>query len=62
MQVDSQHGDERPRNPAAALYQPSEATQLAGQTHGTGGREPAAESIVPSSRRANDFGGSLFAL
>lgn len=32
--------DEPPRNPEGALYVPSEATQVAGQTHGTGGREP----------------------
>jgi len=39
-QVDRQHYDERPRNPDGTLDQPSEATGVAGQTHGTGGREP----------------------
>ena len=39
MQADRQHYDEPPRNPEA-LYRPSEETQVAGQTHGTGGREP----------------------
>ena len=37
-QVDRQHYDEPPRNPEGALHQPSEETQVAGQTHGTGGR------------------------
>ena len=39
-QVDSQHYDERPRNPDGALNQPSEATSVAGQVRGTGGKEP----------------------
>ena len=39
-QVDRQHYDEPPRNPEGALNRPSEATGVAGQTHGTGGREP----------------------
>ena len=39
-QVDAQHYDERPRNPDGALNQPSEATGVAGQTHGTGGKKP----------------------
>ena len=39
-QVDRQHYDEPPRNPGGILHRPSEAMQLAGQTHGTGGREP----------------------
>lgn len=38
-QVDRQQYDEPPRNPDGALYQPSEATRVAGQTHGTGGRQ-----------------------
>jgi len=37
--VDDQQYNEPPRNPNGALYQPSEATQVVGQTHGTGGRE-----------------------
>ena len=40
-QVDRQHYDEPPRNPDGALHDSSEnATRVAGQTHGTGGREP----------------------
>jgi short-subunit dehydrogenase len=39
-QVDRQHYDEKPRNPDGALNRPSETTGVAGQTHGTGGREP----------------------
>lgn len=39
-QADRQHYDEAPRNPQGALHRPSEATGVAGQTHGTGGREP----------------------
>lgn len=39
-QVDRQHYDEPPRNPGGALHRPSQDTQVAGQTHGTGGREP----------------------
>ena len=38
--VSDQHYDEPPRNPGGALFQPSEATHVVGQTHGTGGREP----------------------
>ena len=38
-QVDSQHYDEPPRHPEGTLHQPSEATGVAGQTHGTGGKE-----------------------
>ena len=38
-QVDRQHYDEKPRNPDGALNRPSESTGVAGQTHGTGGRE-----------------------
>lgn len=38
-QVDRQHYDEPSRNPEGALYQPSAATGVVGQTHGTGGRE-----------------------
>jgi short-subunit dehydrogenase len=34
------HYDEPPRNPQGALNQPSEATGVAGQTRGTGGKEP----------------------
>lgn len=37
--VNQQHYDEPPRNPKGALYQPSEAMQLAGRTHGPGGRK-----------------------
>jgi len=33
------HYDEPPRNPQGALNQPSEATGVAGQTHGTGGKK-----------------------
>src|SRR3954463_2760709 len=40
QQVDRQHYDEPPRDPAGALDRPSEATGVVGQTHGTGGREP----------------------
>jgi short-subunit dehydrogenase len=39
-EVDRQHYDERPRNPDGALNQPSESTGVAGQTRGTGGKEP----------------------
>jgi short-subunit dehydrogenase len=39
MQADRQHSDEPPRHPEGALDQPSEKTGVAGQTHGTGGRE-----------------------
>lgn len=38
-QVDRQHYEEKPRNPDGAMNRPSEATGVAGQTHGTGGRE-----------------------
>lgn len=38
--VDQQQYDELPRHPAGTLFQPSEAIQAAGQTHGSGGREP----------------------
>ena len=38
-QADRQHYDERPRNPDGTLNQPSEATGVVGQTHGTGGVE-----------------------
>ncbi len=38
-QVDRQHYDERPRNPDGALYEPSQTTNVIGQTQGTGGRE-----------------------
>jgi len=38
-QAGRQQYDEPPRNPLGALYQPSEATGVVGQTHGTGGRE-----------------------
>ena len=38
--VDKQHYDEPPRNPDGALHRPSQETQVAGQTHGTGGKEP----------------------
>ena len=38
--ADKMHYDEPPRNPAGALFQPSEATQVVGQRHGTGGVEP----------------------
>lgn len=38
-QVNRQQYDESPRNPDGALYQPSEKSQVVGQTHGTGGRE-----------------------
>ncbi len=38
--VDKQHYDEPPREPEGALNRPGEATRVAGQTHGTGGREP----------------------
>jgi len=37
-QVDRQHYDEPPRNPAGALDRPSEATGVVGRTHGTGGQ------------------------
>jgi short-subunit dehydrogenase len=36
--ADRQHYDEPPRHPEGALYQPSEATGVAGRTHGTGGK------------------------
>jgi NADP-dependent 3-hydroxy acid dehydrogenase YdfG len=39
-QADRQHYDEPPRHPEGALDQPSEATGVAGQTHGTGGVKP----------------------
>jgi len=39
-QVDRQHYDEPPRNPAGTLHQSSEAIGVAGQTKGTGGQEP----------------------
>lgn len=39
-QVDRQHYDEPPRQPAGALHCSSEATGVAGQTHGTGGVKP----------------------
>lgn len=40
QQADRQHYDERPRHPEGALFQPSEATNVVAQSHGTGGREP----------------------
>jgi len=40
-QADRQHYDEPPRHPEGALYQPSEATGVVAQTHGTGGQDPA---------------------
>jgi len=39
-QVDRLHYDEPPRHPEGALGQPSEATGVVGQTHGTGGVKP----------------------
>jgi short-subunit dehydrogenase len=39
-QVDRQHYDEPPRHPEGALFRPSQELQAAGQTHGSGGREP----------------------
>lgn len=39
-QVSKLHYDEPPRNPDGALHRSSEAGGVAGQTHGTGGREP----------------------
>lgn len=39
-QVGRMHYDEPPRNPAGAIHRPSEAVGVAGQTHGSGGREP----------------------
>lgn len=39
-QAGNMHYDEPPRNPQGALDQPSEATGVAGQTHGTGGKKP----------------------
>ncbi len=39
-QVGNMQYDEPPRHPDGALNQPSELTGVAGQTHGTGGREP----------------------
>jgi len=38
--VDKQNYDEPPRNPDGALHRPSQETQVVGQVHGTGGREP----------------------
>lgn len=38
--VEKQHYNERPRHPEGALYQPSEATGVVAQTHGTGGVKP----------------------
>ena len=38
--ADSQHYDERPRNPDGTLHKPSEATGVAGQRRGTGGKKP----------------------
>jgi hypothetical protein len=40
QKVDQMHYDEPPRNPEGTLYQPSAATGVVGQTHGTGGHEP----------------------
>ena len=37
--VDKQHYDEPPREPGGILNRPTEETQVAGQIHGTGGRE-----------------------
>jgi len=39
-QVNRMQYDEPPRHPEGALNQPSEATGVAGQTHGTGGKQP----------------------
>jgi short-subunit dehydrogenase len=39
-QVNRMQYDELPRNPDGALYRPSQQTEVAAQTHGTGGREP----------------------
>jgi short-subunit dehydrogenase len=39
-QATRQQYDEAPRHPNGALDRPSELTGVAGQTHGTGGREP----------------------
>lgn len=39
-QASGMHYDEPPRNPQGALSQSSEATGVAGQTHGTGGKKP----------------------
>jgi short-subunit dehydrogenase len=39
-QVDKMQYAERPRHPEGTLHQPSEATGVAGRTHGTGGNEP----------------------
>ncbi|OWK35287.1 SDR family oxidoreductase [Fimbriiglobus ruber] len=38
--VSKMHYDEPPRNPKGALNQPSEASGVAGQARGTGGKEP----------------------
>jgi short-subunit dehydrogenase len=39
-QVGKMQYDEPPRHPEGILRQPSEATGVAGQTHGTGGKKP----------------------
>lgn len=39
QQADRQQYQERPRNPEGTLYEASEIASVAGQTHGTGGRE-----------------------
>jgi short-subunit dehydrogenase len=39
MQLNRQQYDEPPRNPDGALYEPSAATGVVGQTRGTGGRK-----------------------
>lgn len=39
-QKDRMQYDEPPRSRKSALHDPSEATRVVGQTHGTGGREP----------------------
>ena len=39
-QADRMQYDEPPRNPNGALHRASQQTEVAGQTHGTGGREP----------------------
>lgn len=39
-QASKMHYDEAPRNPQGALNQPSEATGVAGQARGTGGKKP----------------------
>jgi short-subunit dehydrogenase len=38
-QADSLHYEEPPRHPEGTLHQPGEATGVAGQAHGTGGKE-----------------------